>query len=285
MQGRSLASLAAAFGCSDKTVGKWVRRIEAGESVYDRSSRPGSHPSQLSLAITEKVLRLRKERNWGPDRIAPRLGISSGACYKILRRHGCNRKSLFKPKKLHNKRYEYAEPGGLVHIDFAKIPRFLSRGMKFGGHHKQNMKLGYDYCFAAIDDCSRLATVRIYRGSAKEQAEEFLNDLVSHYGKQGITIRRIMTDNGSCFISRLFRDAAHERDIQIINTPVGTPQWNGKVERFFRTLNDEWVYRRVWDSSMQRNRCLGSYISWYNNHRTHQGIGNLTPIEKKEQRM
>lgn len=223
-QGVSLASLARQYHCSEKTVSKWVRRLRDGESPNDRSSRPRTHPRRTHPKVEQAILRLRAERRLGPHRIGWKLKVPPSTTYRVLQRNECSVLPRPRAKRLHTRRYEWAEPGDLVHIDIASQPRFTSTGLKFGGNHKLSQgKIGYDHTFAAIDDCTRFAFVQIRPNTRKATAVSFLHDLIASYARKGITVRRIMTDNGNCFIAKDFKVAAASLGIKIIYTPINTP--------------------------------------------------------------
>ena len=280
------------MGVSRTTAYRWWRRYQAeGEAgLYDRSSRPRSCPHRTPPEIEHEVLELRRIRKLGPARIGLILQMPASTVWRVLVRHGVNRlRWMDRPTGTVIRRYERAAPGELIHIDIKKLGRIPNGGgwRKLGRDkgkrnsqayvHKRNYTsvhtLGYGYIHAAVDDHSRLAYVEVLQDEKATTAIEFTQRAVTWFAEHGITVQAAMTDNGSCYRSHLFRDTLESIGIRHVRIPPRQPQINGKVERFNRTMLDEWAYIRVYQSETERVDALAQWIHTYNHHRNHTAIG------------
>jgi transposase InsO family protein len=285
--GLTKAQAAQHFNTSPKTVAKWVRRFRAEGlgGLRDRSSRPLSLPSQTPLATCEAVEALRRERRTQAA-ISTELGLSQSTVSRILKRRGLSLLSAIEPAAP-RPRYERKTPGEIIHIDIKKLGRFNAIGHRITGCRagQSNQRAGgtapgWEFVHVAIDDHSRLAFSRIFPDEKQASAVAFLRAAVSHYRGLGMTVTRVMTDNGSCYRSRAFREACRQLGIRHIRTKPYTPQTNGKAERFIQTALREWAYATAFDTSDQRRADLPRWLHRYNWHRPHASLGGKPPISR-----
>ncbi len=281
--GKSKAAVARAFRTTAKTVGKWVERFrEHGvEGLRDRSSRPHSLPSQTPLATCDEVERLRRQR-YTQDQIAAQIGLSRTTVSRILNNRGLSTLACLEPKEP-RPRYERETPGEIIHIDIEKLGRFSRPGHRVtGDRHGQSATRGggWEYVHVAIDDHSRVAYCDIFANERKESALAHLEATVADYKQLGVTVTRVMTDNGSCYRSKAFRRACAKLNIKHIRTKPYTPQTNGKAERFIQTTIREWAYATEYHSCEQRQADLPQWLHRYNWHRPHASLDKKPPISR-----
>jgi transposase InsO family protein len=231
--------VATALGVYERTVRKWVARYrsEGRAGLEDRSSRPRRSPTRTPSAVERRVAELRHRRMPGVQ-IARETGISKATVHRILRRLGLNRLKALDPAEP-VRRYERARPGELIHIDIKKLGRFNRVGHRITGERagQSNQRNngtapGWEYVHVCIDDHSRVAFSRIYPNEKKESAVAFLKACIAYYKSLGITVERLMTDNGACYKSKAFARACKKLGIKHIFTKPYTPRINGKAERF-----------------------------------------------------
>jgi transposase InsO family protein len=282
--GLSNAAAARQFNTTPKTVAKWVERfrVDGVEGLHDRSSRPLSSPSQTTPAAYAAVEALRRERHTGKQ-IAVEVGVSPATVSRILRRLGLNRLSALEPAEP-VRRYERENPGELIHIDIKKLGRIGSVGHRITGRYpgviNRHLGIGWEFVHVCIDDASRVAFVQVMPNQRKESAVAFLEAAVAYYASLGVTIERVMTDNGSCYQSKTFRAACKRLGLRQIFTKPYTPKTNGKAERFIQTALREWAYAKAYDRSDQRGADLPLWLHRYNWHRPHSSIGAKPPISR-----
>jgi transposase InsO family protein len=281
--GLSKAAAARQFNTTAKTVAKWVERFrtEGADGLRDRSSRPHSLPSQTPLAACTAVEALRRQRYTGKQ-IAAEVAISPATVSRILRRLGLNRLSALEPAEP-IRRYEREHPGELIHIDIKKLGKFNRIGHRITGDRtgQSNARgVGWEFVHVCIDDASRIAFSKIMKDEKKASAVAFLKAAVAYYASLGVTIERVMTDNGSCYRSRAFARACKRLGLKHIRTKPYTPQTNGKAERFIQTSLREWAYARAYNTSVERAAELPRWLHRYNWHRPHGGIKSQTPISR-----
>jgi transposase InsO family protein len=288
--GRPVAHVAAEMGISRPTAYKWWRRwLELGEDgLVDRSCRPRSCPHQTSPAVAAEIEELRRTLKLGPARIGHRLGVPPSTVHRVLVRLGLNRLSwMDRPTGRVIRRYERARPGDLIHVDIKKLGRIPDGGgwkvlgRQAGKKHNDGrnpIRVGYSFIHSAVDDHSRLAYSEILTNERKETAAGFWTRAQAWFAGHGIETREILTDNGSCYRSRLFNDTLG--DITHRFTRPYRPQTNGKVERFNRTMLEEWAYVRPYDSEMERAAAFGGFLHSYNHHRGHKALGGQPPIAR-----
>jgi transposase InsO family protein len=281
--GLSQASAADLFNTTPKTVAKWVKRFRAGgvEGLRDRSSRPHSSPSQTPPATCASVEALRRQRHTGKQ-IAAEVEVSPATVSRILRRLGLNRIRDLEPAAP-ERRYERETPGEIIHIDIKKLGRFERVGHRITGDRtgqSNSRGVGWEFVHVCIDDHSRVAFSQIKPDETADSAVPFLKAAVAYYKSLGVTVTRVMTDNGSCYKSFAFRDACRDLGIKHIRTKPYTPKTNGKAERFIQTALREWAYAQAYPTSDRRAEELPIWLHQYNWHRPHGGIKSQTPISR-----
>jgi transposase InsO family protein len=282
LQGRlTLNSAAAEFKVSRQTAAKWVRRFRLGGSAAlpDRSSRPHRSPRTSPSELAARVECLRRER-WTGLRIAQATGLSRATVSRILTRLRLNTlPSLDPPVPLI--RYELPTPGDLLHIDIKKLARIHKPGHRMTGNPQDETRgAGWEFLYVAIDDHSRIAFTAMLPNEKADSASTFLRQALAYFARLGISIRRVMTDNGPCFCSRLFAQTCREFDLKHSRTRIYTPRTNGKAERFIQTAAREWAYARLYQNSAERLSHLAPWTHLYNWHRPHTGIGHSPPISR-----
>ena len=285
--GWPLRRAAERFQVSPTTAARWSARYrEAGVAgMADRSSRPRTSPARTPQRAERRIIGLRVSRRLGPARIAFRLGLNPSTVHKVLTRYRCPRLAhLDRATGTPVRRYEHAAPGELVHVDIKKLGNIPDGG----GHkmlgraagRKNRSHAGYAYLHTAIDDHSRLAYSEILADERKDTAAAFWGRAHAFFTAAGITVQRVLTDNGACYKSFTWRDALATAGIAHKRTRPYRPQTNGKVERFNRTLADEWAYVRVYRSNAARTQALDRFLHTYNHHRGHTALGGQPPITR-----
>ena len=280
-EGQSAIAVATALGVTVKTVNKWVMRFraEGPNGLRDRSSRPHRLFRPSSAAIVEQVEVLRRQR-WAGKQIAAEVGVSPATVSRILRRLGLNRIAALEPAEP-IRRYERQHPGELIHIDIKKLGRFDRVGHRITGDRRNNSRgIGWEFVHVCIDDASRLAFSQILTNEKKESAVAFLRAAIAYYQSLGVTVARVMTDNGSCYRSKAFRKACNDLGLRHIRTRPYTPKTNGKAERFIQTALREWAYAMAYPTSDRRAQELPVWPHRYNWHRPHGSLKSKPPISR-----
>ena len=281
LQKVTLKLAAASFNVSAKTAAKWVRRYRehGAQGLLDLSSRPHSSPRRTSLLLLEKVFALRRLRYNG-WRIARELGLSRATVSRSLRQAGLNRlRSLDPPPPA--VRYEHKHPGDLIHFDIKRLARIVKPGHRIHGDRTRETRgAGYEYLHVAVDDHSRLAFAAILPGQNHRSAIDFFLMARAHYARFGFSIRRVLTDNGSCYKDGTFRMTLRQQHIKHRFTRPYTPRTNGKAERFIQTALREWAYARSYDNSSERLNNLDPWLHDYNFHRPHASLNLNTPASR-----
>lgn len=281
VEGHQIRAVACAFAVSEKTVRKWVSRFRAEGSVglRDRSSRPHRSPRRTQAELEAEVERLRR-LHWTCDRIAHATGLSKATISRILRRLGLNRLRSLEPA-VPVQRYEHESPGDLLHLDIKKLARIGVVGHRITGDRRQRAPgVGWEFLHVAIDDHSRIAFSLVQPDERGCSAAGFLAAAVKYYAQLGVTIRRVLTDNGACYRSADFRAACRHFDIRQKFTRPYTPRTNGKAERFIQTALREWAYAYAYQNSEQRLSELPYWIHIYNWHRPHSSLGRQAPASR-----
>lgn len=279
----SVTEAADAAGVSPRTVYKWLARFQAEgvEGLLDRSSRPKRSPTAVSAGWQEMILQLRRLRMTGTA-IAARLKIPKATVARVLKRHGLERlKKLDPPVPV--RRYEKTRPGELVHLDVKKLGRVKGVGHRITGHHAgvhRNRGIGWEFVHVCVDDYTRLAYVEVLTDEKGVTVAAFLLRATAWFAEQGVTVERVMTDNGSGYVSKDFAAAVAEIRARHLRTRPYTPRTNGKAERFIQTMLREWAYGRPFQSSYRRRAALPAWLRRYNERRPHAGIGGATPITR-----
>ncbi len=277
--GTPQAHVAVQMGLSRATVHKWWRRwlAEGDAGLEDRSSRPRRSPTRTTKAVEKRVCRLRRSKRWGPERISLHTGVPSSTVHKILCRHGLNRLAwIDRPTGRVIRRYERDHPGELIHVDIKKVGRIPPGGgwrAHGRGKIKKRPRVGYTYLHVAVDDHSRVAYVEAHDNEQAVTLVGFWRRAQDWFWAKGMTIDEVLSDNGSNFRSSDFAEVLAERAIKHRRTKPYRPQTNGKVERFNRTMSDEFLYARMFRSENERRRRLDRWVHDYNHHRDHTAIG------------
>ena len=290
--GWPLRRAAERFQVSATTAARWAGRYRelGAEGMDDRSSRPESCRHRTPVRRERRIIAMRANRRWGPARIGYRLGMHPSTVHKVLSRHGLSKlKWQDRATGRNIRRYEHERPGDLVHVDIKKLGRIPD-----GGGHKAlgkaagrrnktgtaaNRRPGYAYLHNAVDDHSRLAYTEILGDEKKETAAAFWERANAHFNSCGVEVRRVLTDNGSCYRSHAFRDALGP-DIKHKRTRPYRPQTNGKVERYNRTMLEEWAYARTYTSETERVAAFEAWQHHYNHHRGHTSLRGLPPASR-----
>jgi transposase InsO family protein len=281
--GWTVSAAAQASGVSRQTAGKWFRRyVERGKAgLVDASSRPRRLRPGVPLRRCRRILKARLLLQRGPQFLSWRLKVARSTIYAVLKRYGVSR--LKRRKREAVVRYEWPNPGDLVHLDIKKLGRIKPGGghRAFGRgpgmHHKGQ---GWDYVHVAIDDHSRLAFAEIWPDETAESVRAFTTHALDFFEVQGIIVRRILTDNGPGYCSHAFRDLLAERGISMRKTRPYRPQTNGKAEAFVKISTNEWAYGQTYLSNEERAEMLGPFLRDYNLFRPHGGIGGRPPITR-----
>ena len=275
------------FQVSPTTAQRWAERYrqfgEAGMS--DRSSRPRTSPRRTPTRTERRIIKVRVLRRWGPARIAHLLHLVPSTVHRVLTRFGLARLThLDRATGRVIRRYERERPGELVHVDIKKLGNIPD-----GGGHKvlgrqagraKRSSVGYSYLHTAVDDHSRLAYSEIHTDEKKETATSFWTRAQAFFTQAGITVERVLTDNGACYRSRDWRDLLAAAGITHKRTRPYRPQTNGKVERFNRTLLEEWAYARPYRSETERREAFPGWLHTYNHHRGHTALKGQPPASR-----
>lgn len=290
--GWPLRRAAERFQVSVATASRWAHRYrELGENgMEDLSSRPARSPRRTPIRRERRIIALRLNRRWGPARIGYLLGIHPSTVHKVLSRYRLARLSwLDRATGRVIRRYEHEKPGDLVHVDIKKLGRIPDggghrvTGRAAGNRNKTgtdaNRRPGYAYLHNAVDDHSRFAYTEILTDEKKETAAGFWERANAAFNAAGITVSRVLTDNGSCYRSYAFKDALGP-GIKHKRTRPYRPQTNGKVERFNRTMLDEWAYARPYASEAERVAAFPAWLHHYNHNRGHTSLKGQPPASR-----
>jgi transposase InsO family protein len=289
----ALTEAAEAAGVSARTASKWVRRYRAeGEAgLLDRSSAPRRIHNVTPPDRVEAIAALRRVRLTGPE-IAEVLGMATSTVSAVLGRIGLGRLSRLDPPEP-IRRYERSRPGELIHVDVKKLGRIgpngaghrvtgvrrSNRGITDAAGHVRR-RVGWEFVHVCVDDATRLAYVEVLPDEKATTAIGFLRRAVGFYRSHGIAVERLMTDNGSAYISTVHALACRALGIRHIRTRPYRPQTNGKAERFIRTMLREWAYAAVYGSSPERAAALSGWLERYNYRRRHGALGHRPPIAR-----
>jgi transposase InsO family protein len=300
--GWTYAAAAKMFMVSARTAKKWADRFraEGAAGMVDRSSRPHTSPTKTTPQVVRRIVKLRWRQRLGPVQIAGRLGVPASTVHTVLTRCRINRLShIDRVTGEPLRRYEHDYPGSLIHVDvtkFANIPdggghRFMSRQLsrrnarrtaQRTGHRGKGYapKIGIAFVHTVIDDHSRVAYAEICTDEKAATAIAVLQRAVAWFADHGVTVERVLSDNGAAYKSYAWRDACTQLRITSKRTRPYRPQTNGKIERFHRTLADGWAYARHYESSEHRNAALHGWLHFYNHHRAHSAIGGQPPVTR-----
>jgi transposase InsO family protein len=289
--GMSLTRAAARFGVAPATAHRWWHRwLTASElerasrsCLRDRSSRPHRFPRRLTEVEEEPTLRARRETNLGPGRLAGLVRRARSTIWKVLHRHGLSRRA--RGERQSSRRYEWSRPGALLHMDVKRLARFTAPGHRSEGRregYRRSRGAGWDYLHCVVDDHTRLAYVELHRRDSEETNIACLRRALAFFSEQGLSApEAVMTDGAMVYRrSRRFRALLAAVGARHIITPPYTPRWNGKVERFIQTLQNEWAYAHRYPSSTARARSLRSFGRYYNRRRPHSSLGDRPPSSR-----
>ena len=288
-RGSSLRSAAAQSGVSPATAHRWWHRWRSASQaervslacLRTRSSRPRSCPWALSAEAERRILDARARTNYGPARLAGLVGYSRGTIWKVLARNGCSRRRRSQPRQTF-RRYEWSQPGALLHIDAMKLRRFDRPGhWAHGDRSDRNRGSGELVVISVVDDHSRLAYSELHAVETGLACAATLRRAAAWMAEQGAgPVEAVMSDNHKAYTSHVFQDLLGELGARHIPIPPYTPRWNGKLERFNQTLTQEWAKSRVWPDSQTRDKALRSFLRYYNRRRPHTSLGDRPPITR-----
>ena len=287
-EGWPAPAVAEAAGVSVATVYVWWRRFrnDGVSGLADRSCRPHSSPRRVRAEVEAEVVRLRQELKLGPHELAERSGLAVSTCHKILVRHGLQRLQwMDRPTGRVVRRIEMSRPGEELQIDVKQLGVIPP-----GGGHRVHGRLarpgrkrglGYDYLHVAIDAYSRVTYLERLPNQTGASCAGFARRALTWFAEQGVQVERVQTDNAMNYVlSRDFRSALAEHGVEHRRIRLRHPQRNGKVERFHRTLLEQWAYVRPYDSNDQRLALLDGWLHWYNYHRKHTALGRRPPMDR-----
>ena len=278
-EGLPVAEVAAGFGVSERTARKWLARFraEGAAGLENRSSRPTSVANRTAEPWIDMMERLRREYRLTAEEIATKLQCARSTVAAWLKRRGLGRlKSLDETAPV--RRYQRQRPGELLHLDIKKLARFERMGHRITGD-RRGAGEGAGYDFFSMSPSTRLAYVEVLPDERRGSTTGFLVRALRWFRARGVRVERVMTDNGSGYVARLFRKALRMLGIRHIRTRPYTPKTNGKAERFIQTLMREWAYAIPFRSSKTRAADLNRWLDWYNRQRPHASLGKRSPVQ------
>jgi transposase InsO family protein len=289
VEGWSVAVAAEAAGVSERTVYRWLARFRCHgqQGLVDRRSVPGRIPHKTSAERVSAICALRQLRLTAAE-IAERLRMPLSTVSAVLRREGLGKRSRLEPPEPVN-RYERSAAGELIHIDIKKLGRIEGGpGKRITGRRSRwrgktdaagvrRQRIGWEYLHVAIDDYSRLAYAEVLDNEKASTAIAFLHRAVAFFAGHGICVERVMTDNGSAYISHAHAIACRELDIRHLRTRPYRPRTNGKAERLIQTMLQRWAYARAYSSSAERAATLKAWLNHYNFTRPHGSLSHKPP--------
>jgi transposase InsO family protein len=301
--GWPVARAAERYDVSWKTAHKWAQRyrLEGAAGMMDRSSAPHRQARRTPSRVVRRIVSLRRRHRLGPVAIADLLGIPASTVHAVLVRCRLNRLThLDRATGERIRRYEHERPGDLLHVDVKKLGRVPDGGgwryvgREQGGRNRaataartgaprskyHQPLVGTCYLHTVIDDHSRVAYVEAHDDETKETATAVLRNAVAWFADRGVTVRRVLSDNGGAYRSHLWRETCAELGITPKRTRPYRPQTNGKIERFHRTLADGWAFKTFYPSEADRLAALPGWVHHYNHHRPHSAIGKVAPITR-----
>lgn len=302
VHGWSIAQAATFHHVSWKTAAKWVERYrEHGRAgMLDRSSARHQQSQRTSRALVRQIVTARLRFRMGPMQIADRTGVPASTVHAVLVRCRLNRLThIDRVTGEPIRRYEHEKPGDMLHQDVTKYGRIPDGGGRrfLGQQEGQRMRaataartgnksatyhprMGTCYLHTVVDDHSRVAYVEAHLDEKKETAAMVLRNAIAWFAERGVSVTRVLTDNGGAYRSHHWKEACAELGVTHKRTRPYRPQTNGKVERFHRTLNDGWAYKKFYTSEAERLEALAPWIHYYNHHRSHSAIGKVAPITR-----
>jgi transposase InsO family protein len=288
-EGWSLMVAAEAAGISERSARKWVARWrDEGEvGLADRSSAPRRVPSRLPADRLEAIEALRRLRMTAAE-IAEVLGMALSTVSRWLARIGLGKRSRLEPLEPPN-RYERKRPGELIHVDIKKLGRISRKGAghRVTGNRKSQVKTtgglgvtGWEFVHVCVDDTTRLAYVEVLADERGVTTARFLRRAAAWFKGMGITVERVLSDNGSCYRSGAHAEACAELGMRHLFTRPYRPRTNGKAERFIQTLTNRWAYGAIYGSSAERTAALPGWLTHYNFRRPHGSLGHRPPAAR-----
>lgn len=290
-QGWSVIAAAAAAGVSERSVYRWLARFrrEGQRGLVDRRSTPGRIPHKTSAERVAAICALRRLHMTAAE-IAEVLQMALSTVSVVLRREGLGKRSRLQPPEPVN-RYERRRPGELVHIDIKKLGRILVPGHAVTGNRRQHAQrtrvgsltgrsvgtAGWEFVHVAIDDHSRLAYAEVLADEKASSAIGFLRRALVFFERHGVRVERVMTDNGSAYVSHAHKLACHQLGIHHLTTRPYRPRTNGKAERFIQTLTRSWARGRLYANSAERTAALDAWLDHYNFTRPHGSLNHKPP--------
>ena len=283
--GWSVMEAAEAAGITERTARRWLARwrVEGPAGLVDRSSAPKRIPHKTPPDRVSAICQLRQLRLTAAE-ISERLAMPLSTVSAVLRREGLGKRSRLEPAEPVN-RYERAAPGELVHIDIKKLGKITRPGHRVlgkqaraqPGYHRQVHQAGWEFVHVCVDDYSRLAYAEVLGDEKASTAIGFLQRALGFFAGHGITVQRVMTDNGSAYRSHAHRIACHQLGIRHLTTQPYRPRTNGKAERFIQTLTHRWAYGRTYNTSAERTSALSRWLLHYNFTRPHGSLSHKPP--------
>ena len=293
--GSTLRAAAAALCVAPATAHRWWHRWRTAtvaerasrSCLRTRSTRPRSCPWGLSVEAEQAILAAREKTNWGPMQLQFLTGRHRSTIWKVLKRHGVSRQRRSERPQT-TRRYEWTEAGALLHIDAFELAKFDRPGHWAHGDRSEPHKTrgaGKIKVIGVIDDHTRLVYCEIHRAENAITVSATLRRAAAWMREQGCgPAQAVMSDNAKCYsTSHEFRDTLAELGARHILIPPRTPRWNGKIERFFGTLEDEWAHGRTWPNSAARDRALSSFLRYFTRWRPHRAAGGRAPITRVQQ--
>jgi transposase InsO family protein len=298
--GWTISYAAAMFNVAWPTAKKWAERYRQGgpAAMEDRSSRPHRCPGRTPQPVVRQIVHLRWKKRLGPVQIAGRLGLAASTVHAVLVRCRLNRLShVDRATSEPIRRYEHDQPGSLLHVDVKKLGNIpAGGGWRYVGRlqgernraatpdkprsRHRNPVIGTAFVHTVLDDHSRLAYAEIHDDETAATAIGVLRNAVAWFTARGVTVQRVLSDNGSAYRSHAWHDACLELGIKPKRTRPYRPQTNGKIERFHRTLADGWAFARMFTTESARRKALPAWLHEYNHHRPHTALGNHPPITR-----
>jgi transposase InsO family protein len=291
-EGWSLMTAAEAAGISERSARKWLARwrTEGAAGLLDRSSAPKKVPSRLPADRLEAIEALRRLRMTAAE-IAEVLGMALSTVSRWLQRIGLGKRSALAPPEPLN-RYERKRPGELIHVDIKKLARISAKGaghrvtgnrrsqFELGSGAQRSRRTGWEFVHVCVDDATRLAYAEVLPDEKGATAAGFLRRAVAWFASMGIAVERVLSDNGSCYRSRLHAQACRELGMRHLFTRPYRPRTNGKAERFIQTLTNRWAYGAIYGSSTERTAALSGWLTHYNFRRRHGSLGHRPPAAR-----
>jgi transposase InsO family protein len=281
LRGERARAAAADVGICESTVRKWLARYrgEGRAGLADRSCRPHRSPAATPATLVEWIERLRRQR-WTSAEIAGRLQLGRATVARLLQQRGLARLSSLEPP-VPVRRYEWAHPGDLVHLDMKKLGRIGRVGHRITGDRRSRVRgIGWEYVHVAVDDASRVVYVEVLGDEDGSTVTAFLWRALAWFRRHGIRVRRLLTDNAFAYRSHAFGALCQRQRLEHRRIRPYTPRTNGKAERFIQTLLREWAYRRPYATSAIRTRALGAWLHFYNYHRRHSSLAGEPPVSR-----